>query len=328
MAFQTSCASATDGGTGLPCPQEIAAGAEGRELVQHGSALFPIACYAEDMKNYSVAWHWHEEFEYILAEKGPLVVGVNRMRLTLQTGQGVFLNSGVFHAVEQAGAGEAMLHSGVFHPRLVGGMDTIFWQKLVSPLLQPGAPAFFQLEETDARQREILTCLRDAWDAVAQEPFDYENRVRYRLSTALRLLGMQENGGRTKVSRQEQIAAERMKQMLRFVEEHYAEELTVERIAACAALSESAACAPSGSFWAQRPFNMLSSTALKRRRSCCWRPICAQARSGPSAALRTAAILSRPSGKSSTVPRRITGSALLRRRRSKRRIVESWHKKA
>ena len=240
MVFQTSCASATDGGTGLPCPQEIAAGAGGRELVQHGSALFPIACYAEDMKNYSVAWHWHEEFEYILAEKGPLVVGVNRMRLTLQTGQGVFLNSGVFHAVEQAGAGEAMLHSGVFHPRLVGGMDTIFWQKLVSPLLQPGAPAFFQLEETDARQREILTCLRDAWDAVAQEPFDYENRVRYRLSTALRLLGMQENGSRTKVSRQEQIAAERMKQMLRFVEEHYAEELTVERIAACAALSESA----------------------------------------------------------------------------------------
>ena len=47
-------------------------------------------------------------------------------------------------------------------------------------------------------------------------------------------------GGRTKVSQQEQIAAERMKQMLRFVEEHYAEELTVERIAASVALSESA----------------------------------------------------------------------------------------
>ena len=45
---------------------------------------------------------------------------------------------------------------------------------------------------------------------------------------------------KTKVSQQEQIAAERMKQMLRFVEEHYAEELTVERIAASVALSESA----------------------------------------------------------------------------------------
>ncbi len=56
----------------------------------------------------------------------------------------------------------------------------------------------------------------------------------------LRLLGAQCEEGGVKVSQQEQIAAERMKQMLRFVEEHYAEELTVERIAACVALSESA----------------------------------------------------------------------------------------
>ncbi len=89
-------------------------------------------------------------------------------------------------------------------------------------------------------QREVLICLREAWQEVADEPFDYENRVRYHLSAALRLLSTQCVGGRTKVSQQEQIAAERMKQMLRFVEEHYAEELTVERIAACVALSESA----------------------------------------------------------------------------------------
>ena len=98
MAFQTSCAAAG----GLNCPPDIVADGEGRELVQHGSALFPIACYEEDLKSYSVAWHWHEEFEYILAVKGPLAVDVNKARLILQTGQGVFVNSGVFHAVEQA----------------------------------------------------------------------------------------------------------------------------------------------------------------------------------------------------------------------------------
>ena len=73
-------------------------------------------------------------------------------------GQGVFVNSGVFHAVEQAETGDALLHSGVFHPRLIGGMDTIFWQKLVHPLLQPGAPAFFLLDEM---------CIRDRIDAIA-----------------------------------------------------------------------------------------------------------------------------------------------------------------
>ena len=219
---------------------EIVATSNGKELAQHGSTLFPIACYTEDMAAESVGWHWHEELEYILAVKGTLTVDIHKARLTLQTGQGVFINSGVLHAVEQSKQGEALLHSGVFHPRLVGGMDTIFWQKLIRPMLQPGAPAFFLLNEAVPWQRDVLACLRDAWQEVSDEPFDYENRVRYHLSAALRLLGTQCVAGKTKVSQQEQIAAERMKQMLRFVEEHYSEELTVEKIAGCVALSESA----------------------------------------------------------------------------------------
>ena len=202
-----------------------------------GTAAFPAAVYLDDVSTDVVAWHWHEEFEYILSEKGILCVDVNKTRVRLNQGEGIFVNSGALHAVEQS---PALLHSSVFHPRLVGGMDTIFWQKLIRPMLQPDAPAFFLLDGAVPWQAQVLACLREAWQAVAVEPFDYENRVRYYLSAALRLLSTQCVGGKTKVSQQEQIAAERMKQMLRFVEEHYAEELTVERIAASVALSESA----------------------------------------------------------------------------------------
>ena len=160
---------------------------------------------------------------------GPIHVDVNKTRLTLQTGQGVFINSGALHAVEPA-EGRALLHSGVFQPRLVGGMDTVFWQKLIRPLLQPGTPPFFLLDEAVPWQRQVLLCLREAWKGVADEPFDYENRVRYHLTAALRLLITQCVSGKVKVSEQEQIASERMKQMLRYVEEHYAEELTVEKL--------------------------------------------------------------------------------------------------
>ena len=232
MAYQTSCASYTSGRVGLSSATAVVADAAGREQTQHGSPLFPIACYAEDLSCFSVAWHWHEEFEFILAALGPIHVDVNKTRLTLQTGQGVFINSGALHAVEPA-EDRALLHSGVFQPRLVGGMDTVFWQKLIRPLLQPGTPPFFLLDEAVPWQRQVLLCLREAWKGVADEPFDYENRVRYHLTAALRLLITQCVSGKVKVSEQEQIASERMKQMLRYVEEHYTEELTVEKLAGC-----------------------------------------------------------------------------------------------
>ena len=239
MTYSVSDCPAARGRVGLTSAAAVVADAEGREQTQHGSALFPIACYAEDLAFYSVAWHWHEEFEFVLAALGPIHVDVNKTRLTLQTGQGVFVNSGALHAVEPAES-RALLHSGVFHPRLVGGVDTVFWQKLVRPLLQPGTPAFFLLDQAVPWQKQVLFCLQEAWKGVADEPFDYENRVRYHLTAALRLLITQCVGGKVKVSEQEQIASERMKQMLRYVEEHFAEEVTVAKIADSVALSESA----------------------------------------------------------------------------------------
>ena len=239
MTYSVSDCPAARGRVGLTSAAAVVADAEGREQTQHGSALFPIACYAEDLAFYSVAWHWHEEFEFVLAALGPIHVDVNKTRLTLQTGQGVFVNSGALHAVEPAES-RALLHSGVFHPRLVGGVDTVFWQKLVRPLLQPGTPAFFLLDQAVPWQKQVLFCLQESWKGVADEPFDYENRVRYHLTAALRLLITQCVGGKVKVSEQEQIASERMKQMLRYIEEHFAEEVTVAKIADSVALSESA----------------------------------------------------------------------------------------
>ena len=161
---------------------------QGRELVQHGSALFPIACYEERLTCYSVPWHWHEDFEYILAYEGTVTVGVDKKRICLAEGEGVFINSGVLHAVEFAAEGPSALRSGVFHPRLVGGMDTIYWQKLIRPLLQPGVPSYFLLSKGEPWQAEVLARLWEAWHAVDEEPDDYENRVRYLLSAALHTL--------------------------------------------------------------------------------------------------------------------------------------------
>lgn len=212
----------------------------GRERAQHGTALFPIACYNEDLTLFGVPWHWHEDFEYILAEQGRLTVTVGKARFALEAGQGVFINSGALHAVDFAAQGPAVLHSGVFHPRLAGGMDTVFWQKYTAPLLAPGAPEYFVLNGAAPWHAGVLACLQDAWSAMTAGAPGHENIVRFKLTGALRVLASHLPVHAARVPAQQQEAAARMRQMLSFVEKNCAEPLSVKSIAASVSLSESA----------------------------------------------------------------------------------------
>lgn len=38
----------------------------GRELIEHGTVLFPVACYDDDLIKKSVPCHWHDELEVVI----------------------------------------------------------------------------------------------------------------------------------------------------------------------------------------------------------------------------------------------------------------------
>ena len=42
----------------------------GRELVEHGTVLFPVACYYDDLAGDAVPWHWHDELEAAVVTEG------------------------------------------------------------------------------------------------------------------------------------------------------------------------------------------------------------------------------------------------------------------
>lgn len=212
----------------------------GREKAQHGTAMFPLACYEDDLHHFFVNWHWHEEFECIVAIRGLVDVLLEGDRLRLRPGEGVFINSGALHAVEAGNSGDCALRSIVFHPRLIGGsMDSVFWSKLVSPLLQDRDLRYLPLSPEISWQAQLLEEILTVWDTGVAEGEDYENLVRYRLSAAFRRLNENRPRDPKKNHHQDHVLAERMKGMLRFIEEHYTEELTVDSIAASVAVSGS-----------------------------------------------------------------------------------------
>lgn len=213
---------------------------QGRELVEHGTSLFPIACYDDNLTEMTVPWHWHDELETIVIETGTAIVSVDGHDYTVKQGNGFFVNAGALHGVWTADSDGCRLHSIVFHPRLVGGsLDSIFWQKYLQPLLSDTACRCFFLEEKTSWNGEVLQAIKNAWRICVSEPAGYEFEVRNILSKLIFLLAEHHTSPQKSPSAKLLRDTERIKLMLQYVQDHYNEELSTAKIAQSAAISES-----------------------------------------------------------------------------------------
>lgn len=214
--------------------------AQGRELAEHGTALFPMACYRDDLSRQQVPWHWHDEWEAAVVEQGTAVLHAGECVYTLGAGEGFFLNASVLHSVLGAESPDCLMRSVVFHPRLVGGeLDSVFWQSFVRPVLSNAQLRTVLFTPDVSWQQEALSSINDGWSACVCEPSGYEFQARTALSHLVFLLGEhcppQPGPPDPRVLRGEQ----RVKAMLAYIQTHYADELTVAAVARSAAVSES-----------------------------------------------------------------------------------------
>ncbi len=212
-------------------------GALFRELSQHGSALFPLSCYDEDLTQERVYWHWHDDFEIAFIAEGKCAVSVNCNSFTLGSGEGIFINAGALHELGPAST-VCRLRSLVFSPRLIGGMDSLFYQRYALPLLSDVSCRCIRLSHGTDWQEAALKLAQDAWEACASEPAGYELEARYRLSRFVREL-LEHGRTGSAPSEKSRRDTQRTKTMLQYIHEHYADGLTVGDIARSASISKS-----------------------------------------------------------------------------------------
>lgn len=218
---------------------ETSVDSRGRELLEHGTALFPVAAYHDDMMYADVPWHWHDELEAVVVTEGTAVFAVGGERITLQTGDGCFINAGVLHgAWNESHGAPCRLHSLVYHPRLIGGSaESVFWEKYLLPVTENRA---FQMLALRAGKDSVpLQCIENAWRAYADEPKGFEFVVRHELSKLLLSAGSLLPARCGKLSSKRLRDEDRMKRMLTYIRAHLADSLTIKSIAAAASVSES-----------------------------------------------------------------------------------------
>lgn len=220
-------------------PVDMPIDEHGRELNSHETA-FPIGCYLDNLSIDAVPWHWHNELEAVIIAEGSCAFFVDSEKYTLQTGDGIFVNSNFLHTVVEDGCPNCLLHSITFQPRLVGGsLDSIFWQKYLQPLLDDPSFNCMFLSQTVDWQKEALEAIEATWQKDALEPPGFEFEVRHFLSRLIWLMVSHRPPAQTLPSEKSLRDGERIKLMLQYIHDHYSENIDTCQIAGSAMISAS-----------------------------------------------------------------------------------------
>ena len=223
---------------------DIAVAPDLHELTKHGTPVFPCAGYDEDPGKYlvgNIPWHWHEEMEIILAVEGETRVLCGETEFLLQPGEAVFVNCNVLHKLKRGQKGvPSRINSLLFMPELVSCFpQSIIQQRYIAPLIKCATLSEVALKQDVTWQKEAIHHFRAAFSAFNSDHYGYEILVQVELMQMLLVLleNLQERICETDLVQNKD--SMRIKQMLGYIHDHYAEALTVSQIAASSSISES-----------------------------------------------------------------------------------------
>ena len=119
------------------CPT-IVLNSDASENVAYNIPDFPAYIKKGQLSSYPdfrAVSHWHDDFEFILILDGQMSYDVNGQKLSLQTGEGIFVNSRCFHYGYSDSHTECFFICILLSPQLLS-VNTYFAQNCLNPLIQ------------------------------------------------------------------------------------------------------------------------------------------------------------------------------------------------
>ena len=195
---------------------------------------YPYVFHHVSLRVTEVPWHWHEALEFNLVMDGEVKVSTASQTQVFQKGQGFFLNSNVLAAMDSDT--DCIMDSHLFHPVFLSGhFKSVFETKYLNPIVQNRNLDMVAFRGTNTQQKQILNKLRQLGQ-LQKEP-DTEFQTRNLLSEIWLFLLDEIKNAEPNIYHPQQKNQDRILTMISFIQENFAEKLTLEDIADSAAVS-------------------------------------------------------------------------------------------
>lgn len=244
---------------------EIKMGKTHCEYDAHKSNGFPFAVYYSDIEKYVgqyIPMHWHKEFEVSIVLHGSVKFFIDNEEIVLSEGEGVFVNSNIFHGMNKFGDNSEFV-TAVFDSALISGDEgqSPFMPKYIKPLILNKSLAFSLLQSSVPWQQECIELMKNVYTLVKKEGFAFEFAVREALSKII--INIIKNS-RDVISSVPLAKESAVFEMCEYVKENYAKNISVKDIAASGNISERECYRSFKSSMLTSPMKYLESIRIKK----------------------------------------------------------------
>lgn len=226
------------------------------EEIANISSEYPYISGRDEAEDDITPWHWHDELEFGYVVDGEVEIATTNKVYHLHKGEGYFMNTNVLASMRYPKRG--VLDYFLFHPTFLSGhFRSVFETKYLNPILQNKKIDVIELRGENANQQKILAKLYQASQLREKQDTEFQTR---NIFSEIWLLLMEEvrqmklSGLSVSQTNQERLLA-----MMLYIQENYADKITLEEIAASAMISTREALRCFQNSIQQTPFEYLIS---------------------------------------------------------------------
>lgn len=211
------------------------------EKVVYDKSDYPVyirKAFLSVFPNYRAESHWHDDLEFILILDGNMRYNVNGEVVVLEKGEGIFVNTRQLHFGYSDDKSECEYVCVLLHPVLLCSSRTIE-QKFVNPILFNEHIPYYKLTQNTEWERRVLSAISGTCDAVGDRAFELKiQRAFFEIWISLceNVLALETEHD----IQNHHLSA--LKDMISYINEHYAEKITLDSIARAGKVGKTGCC--------------------------------------------------------------------------------------